>query len=139
MAQLHGGHETGCGGLFALRIPQSAAVILQNWASGVDTHLAFGNSLFDLLNLDLAHAFDLAECLACGSMDRLCDLQSEALAGRSTWTCGMTAYGDRVEAISFKLRDVCSTDPSMKMLAADAELIVRGYDHHEPECCRCRE
>jgi hypothetical protein len=37
----------------------------------VDTHLAFCNGLFDLLNLDLAHAFDLVECLACGSMDRL--------------------------------------------------------------------
>lgn len=37
----------------------------------VDTHLAFRNSLFDLLNLDLASVFDLVECLACCSMDRL--------------------------------------------------------------------
>ena len=68
-----------------------------------------------------------------------CDLQSEALVERSIWVCRMAAYSDRVEAISFKLRDVRSTDPSMEMLAADGELIVRGYDHHEPECCRCRE
>jgi hypothetical protein len=27
----------------------------------------------------------------------------------------------------------------MKMLAADGEIIVLGYDHHEPECCRCQE
>lgn len=60
-------------------------------------------------------------------------------SGRSIWVCGMAAYSDRVEAISFKLRDVRSTDPSMEMLAADGELIVRGYGHHEPECCRCRE
>lgn len=51
----------------------------------------------------------------------------------------MAAYSDRVEAISFKLRDVRKTCASMKMLAADGELIVLGYDHHEPECCRCRE
>lgn len=37
----------------------------------VDTHLAFCSSLFDLPNLGLAHAFDLVECLACGSMNRL--------------------------------------------------------------------
>lgn len=49
------------------------------------------------------------------------------------WVCGMAAYSDRVEAIRF------NTDPSMEMLAADGELIVRGYDHHEPECRRCRE
>jgi hypothetical protein len=68
-----------------------------------------------------------------------CDLQLEALVRRSTWVCGIAAYSDRVEAISFKLRDICSIDPSMKMLAVDGELIVLGYDHHEPECCRCRE
>ena len=64
---------------------------------------------------------------------------SQRLWSDEMWVCGMVAYSDRVEAISFKLRDVRSTDPSMEMLAADGELIVRGYDHHEPECCRCRE
>jgi len=68
-----------------------------------------------------------------------CGLRLEVLVGRSIWVCGMAVYSDRVEAISFKLRDVPSADPSMEMLAADGELIVRGYDHHEPECCRCRE
>lgn len=55
------------------------------------------------------------------------------------WVCGMAAYSDRGEAISFNLRDVRSTDPSKEILVADGELIVRGDDHHEPECCRCRE
>jgi hypothetical protein len=64
---------------------------------------------------------------------------TEASVRRSTRVCGMATYSDRVEAISFKLRDVRRTGASMKMLAADGKLIVLGYDHHEPKCCRCRE
>jgi hypothetical protein len=45
----------------------------------VGTDLAFCNSLFDFFHLDLAHALDLVQCLACCSMDRLFHLQSEGL------------------------------------------------------------
>ena len=68
------------------------------------THLAFGNGLLDLFDLDLAEAFHLEKRLACRSVDRL------SLSASSMTSGGSGPNSNCVVAICFKLGDICSSD-----------------------------
>ena len=68
----------------------------------IATYLQLCNRLFDLLDLHLAEAFQLEECLAGGSVDRLSSVSKSFYFGEKE-----NSHGNSVVAIGLELCDVC--------------------------------
>lgn len=68
----------------------------------VATYLQLCNSLFNLLDLHFAEAFQLEKCLAGGSVDRLSSVSKSIYLGEK-----QNSHGNSVVAIGLELCDVC--------------------------------